>query len=137
MYVYRIRGADYDSIATYSNSVGDKVYSSQYYMKNGRIVSSVGVEFVCSIEKGKVSLNKINTDATDTVILPKYFIQSVEPYAMSGVKFKRLVIPFDTKLELKDKALYGSASLEEFISLSSEVTYGSSVFPSTIVRRRL
>lgn len=137
MYVYRIRGADYDTIAAHSNSVGDKVYSSLYYMRNGRIVRSTGVEFICSIESGKVSLCRINTDEKDTVILPKYFIQSVEPYAMLGVQFKRLVVPFEAKLELKDRALYGSDTLEEFVSLSCDVTYGSSVFPKTIIRRRL
>lgn len=135
MYSYKIRGDDYDTIVIDTRMHIDAQLSTQYYMKNGMLVGQDEVVFGLRVVDGKVSLECIETEAVDTVIVPKGYITQILPYAMKGVGFKRLVLPKAIDLHLCDHALCGSDTLEEFQSLSRNVSFGVNVFPQTVVRR--
>jgi hypothetical protein len=135
MYVYRISGDDYDSVAVDTFYADNTLTSYQYYMKNGAIVKSDKADFLLTVDGNTIALEGITTDSTDTVILPKMMVRRILPYALRNTKFRRLVVPLDADVELCNKSLYGSDSLQDYISLSRKVRYNSDALPKTVTRR--
>lgn len=135
MYSYRIRGDNYDTIIVDVYYRGCTIATTQYYSNLGSVVAKDEVSYIVSVTNNMLCLDSIITDARDTVVLPASTIRCVSAYALKGTQFRRLVLPLDVQLRLKTHSLYGSDSLQEFISLSRKVIYEEDVFPSTVQRR--
>lgn len=135
MYSYRIRGDNYDTIIVDVYFRGCTFAATQYYSNLGTIIGKDDVSYIVSMNNNLLCLDKIVTEAIDTVVLPASTIRCVSAYALEGTHFRRLVLPLDVQLRLKTHAFYGSDSLQEFISLSRKVIYEEDVFPSTVQRR--
>lgn len=135
MYMYHIRGEGYDSIAVDYRICNDEIITDQYYVKDGNIIKTARVHFLYSINNGVMCLSGIVTDEDDTVVLPKSFLKEILPYSLKGTSFKRLVIPAGVSIRLDNNALFGSDTLEEYMSLSNSIRYGFDVFPETVKRR--
>ena len=137
MYSYKVRGKTYDTIVVDMFYDEFDIETTQYHMSHGEVVFITKVLFEVSLVGREVYLDRIETDTTDTVILPKKAIDYVRPNAVENTKFRRLVVPSDMKIVFLSKSLYGSESLKEFVSLSKYVRFESDVFPETISVRRL
>ena len=135
MYSYRIRGDNYDTIIVDVYFRGCTLAATQYYSNLGNVVAKDDVSYMVSMSNNLLCLDKIITEACDTVVLPASTIRCVSAYALKDTHFRRLVLPLDVQLRLKTHALYGSDTLQEFISLSRKVIYEEDVFPSTVQRR--
>lgn len=132
MLSYRIKGDNYDTIVVDKDSVSGILHTKQFYMYLGSTVKVSDIKYYLENLDGKITLVKIVTEDTDTVILPKESIDQLGAYSLTGVKFKRLIVPLGAKLHMCPKALYGSESVDSFVSLSRDLTYDNDVFPSSI-----
>lgn len=135
MYSYRIRGDNYDTIIVDVYFRGCTLAATQYYSNLGNVVAKDDVSYMVSMSNNLLCLDRIITEACDTVVLPASTIRCVSAYALKDTHFRRLVLPLDVQLRLKTHSLYGSDTLQEFISLSRKVIYEEDVFPSTVQRR--
>lgn len=135
MLAYWISGDGYNQILVNVNRDRSTPVVEQYYVQFGNIVRRSKVVYRLGYVDG-VYLKHIDTEDTDTVILPKGLFKSVGPYAISECMFKRLVVPLKMKVRFASKSLWGSSTLCEFLSLSRDVEYEQDVFPSTVIKRR-
>ena len=67
MYSYRIRGDNYDTIIVDVYFRGYTLAATQYYSKLGTIVGKDDVSYIVSMNNNLLCLDKIVTNATDTV----------------------------------------------------------------------
>lgn len=135
MLAYWISGEGYNQILVSVNKGRSTPVVEQYYVQFGNIVHRSKVIYSLGYENG-VYLKHIDTEDTDTVILPKGLFKRVGPYAISGCEFRRLVVPLKMEVEFVSKSLWGSDTLCEFLSLSRDVEYAQDVFPATVIKRR-
>lgn len=135
MFSYRISGDDFDTVVLDSQFTPQAICTEQYYVSHGNITKHDSVKFHMCLVEGIISLYKIETDATDVVILPKSPIEQMLPNSLEGATFERFIISTGVKLRLLNKALYGSETVKEFRSLSRNLLYEGDVFPPTIQRR--
>lgn len=136
MYLYRLDGNGYDTILVESEPVRDsRIRTRQFYNKDGAVVKVEDVSFVLVPKDGRVALKEVDTDSKDTVILPKQNGLVVLPGVLRNTRVRRLVVPWGVGMEFKDNACKDAAGLEEYISLSRNVKYGSEVFSSRVHRR--
>lgn len=135
MFSYKISGSDFDTVIVDFMYSPRAICTEQYYVCRGQICGRDTVKFILVHLEGKVSLDRIETEASDIVILPKCSVQQILPYALRGSTFKRFVLSPGVKLKLLPKSLYGSDTVTEFCSLSRDVKYDMNVFPPKIRRR--
>lgn len=135
MLSYWIDGSGYSQILVDIHNNKNTPVVDQYYVNFGKVVKHSKVRYVLGYNQGIV-LDKIVTDDTDTVVLPKGLFEAVSPHAVQGGVFRRLVVPLNMRVHFMEESLIGSDALCDFLSLSRNVTYEKGAFPSTIVRRR-
>ncbi|MCM1440606.1 MAG: hypothetical protein NC131_15625, partial [Roseburia sp.] len=122
MFAYWIGGNDYNQILVNIHKDKDTPVVEQFYVSFGNIVKRSKVMYRVGYNEGS-TLTSIVTEDNDTVILPKGLFSNVGAYAVTGCKFKRLVVPLNMPVRCMSKALYGSDTLCDFLSLSRNVRY--------------
>lgn len=135
MYSYRIRGENYDTIVVDPAFIDGSIRTYQYYTKNGYVNETNVVIFNIEPCADSIVLRSIDTECSDTVVIPKMLITRIAPNVLEGTSFRRLIVPLNMSVTLCDKALYGSDVFEEYRSLSRQVTYEGDVFPPSVKRR--
>lgn len=125
-----IVGEEYNKIYVDTVLTGDTIRATQYYKKGKQLVKVDSV--IYGLIDGK-EVNKIQTRSTDTLVIPEC-VTALHPQVLTGLNIKRVIIVPNTHITLKDRALYGCDTLEEYISLSEYVTYGCSTIPRNVRR---
>lgn len=129
MLMYNISGSDYDSIGVVEYNSIHSIKSMQYYFKDSKILRASNVKFNTKVRGLEICLASIESDDTDTVILPTVYLDKVLAFAVKGLRCKRLIIPANARLEVATDGFCGSDTIKELLSLSRTVTYKQGAFP--------
>lgn len=133
MLQYSIVGDGYDAILVSTTTLALWCTVTQYYLNNGVVVKTSRSTYRFNTSSELVS---VETDDTDTLILPSLSSYTVKNNFLGGHGIRRVVVPKRCRVHFGDRAFQDIPNLTKYISLSKDTTYGSDVFPETVTDRR-
>lgn len=133
MLQYSIVGDGYDAILVSTTTLALWRTVTQYYLNNGVVVKTTRSTYRFNTSSELVS---VETDDTDTLILPSLTSYTVKNNFLGGHGIRRVVVPKRCSVHFGDRAFQDIPNLTKYISLSKDTTYGSDVFPETVTDRR-
>lgn len=133
MLQYSIVGDGYDAILVSTTTLALWCIVTQYYLNNGVVVKTTRSTYRFNTSSELVS---VETDDTDTLILPSLTSYTVKNNFLGGHGIRRVVVPKRCSVYFGDRAFQDIPNLTKYISLSKDTTYGSDVFPETVTDRR-
>lgn len=133
MLQYSIVGDGYDAILVSTTTLALWCTVTQYYLNNGVVVKTSRSTYRFNTSSELVS---VETDDTDTLILPSLSSYTVKNNFLGRHGIRRVVVPKRCCVHFGDRAFQDIPNLTKYISLSKDTTYGSDVFPETVTDRR-
>lgn len=133
MLQYGIVGDGYNAILVSTTTLALWCTVTQYYLNNGVVVKTSRSTYRFNPNNELVS---VETDDTDTLILPALPSYTVKNNFLGGHGVRRVVVPRSCGVHFGDRAFQNIPNLTKYISLSKDTTYGSDVFPETVTDRR-